>query len=250
VRSPLRRGHASHNGRRRLDLTKQQWVVAFLIGTATVLAALFGWRAAAIGSTAAFDDRQSISETITMEQQRIDVGIRVDGDSREYARYLTDYGVAAELDNQAAALQAGGNAAAAESDRREARLLRATSTARAVDAGLFGRYSIQDDLRRPSASPRSFNVDQRTKALAVEISTGLGSPGKLDPGRWADQAERIRDRIQGLAAWSLALVGALLLFTVGQVNSDRRVLFYAFMGVGLVLLLVGGVGGFATDFNA
>ena len=246
----LRLRPSSSGGRPRLDLSAQQWVVAFLIGTATVLAALFGWRGAAIGSTAAFDDRQSISETISVQRQQIDVGIAAGGDMREYTRYLADYGIAAELDNQAAALAAAGRTAAAAGDRREADTLRATATARAADAGVFGRFSIQDDLRRPSARPRPFSIQQRSKALAVELSTGLDSPGTLNPDGWARQAEAIRDRIQGLSAWSVALLAALLLFTVGQVNTDRRAVFYTFMGVGIVVLLVGAIGGFTVDFFA
>jgi hypothetical protein len=93
-------------------------------------------------------------------------------------------------------------------------------------------------------------VDDRTKALAVELSTGLGSPGQLDPGGWADRAERIRERIQGLSAWSLVLLAALLMFTVGQVNTERRAVFYTFMGIGVVVLLVGAIGGFSVDFFA
>ena len=248
--SRLRRRSSPDESRLGLDLTAQQWVVAFLIGTATVLSALFGWRAAAIGSTAAFDDRQSISETITVQRQQIEVGIAVDDDSREYTRYLADYGIAAELENQAAALDANGRTAAGTGNRREARLLRATATARAADAGVFGRFGIQDDLRRPSARPLPFSVDDRARALAVELSTGLGSPGQLNPGGWADQAERIRERIQGLSAWSLVLLAALLMFTVGQVNTERRAVFYTFMAVGVVVLLVGAIGGFTVDFFA
>jgi hypothetical protein len=224
--------------------------VASLIGTATVLAALFGWRAAAIGSTAAFDDRQSISETVTTEQQRIDVGLGVDADGREYARYLSDYGVAAELENQASSLEANGHAAAAAGYRDEAATLRLAATRRAVDAGVFGRYSIQDDLRRPGPTPRPFNVDERATALQVGLATAIDSPGPLDPDDWADQAQAIRDRILGLAGWSLVLVWALLLFTVGQVNASRRAVFYTAMSIGVVVLLVGAIGGFATDFHA
>ncbi len=245
------RGRPSRDGgRHRLDLTAQQWVVAFLIGTATVLAALFGWRAAAIGSTAAYDDRQSISETIAVQQQKLDVGIAAGDDSLAYTRYLVDYGVAAELENQATALEAAGKDAAAAANRVQARQLRAAATSRAVATGVFGRFSIQDDLRRPSARPRPFNVNARAKALAVEFSTDITSSGALDPGSWADQAKGIRERIQGLAAWSLVLLGALLLFTIGQVNTSRRAVFYAFMGLGVVALLVGAIGGFAVDFYA
>ena len=113
---------------------------------------------------------------------------------------------------------------------------------------MFGRFSIQDDLRRPSARPRPFSIEKRSKALAVELSTGLDSPGRLNPDGWARHAEAIRDRIQGLSAWAVALLAALLLFTVGQVNTDRRAVFYTFMGIGIVVLLVGAIGGFTVDF--
>ena len=48
-----------------------KWAIAFLIGLATVTAASFTWRAAQIGSTAAYDDRQSISETVRSEQGEV-----------------------------------------------------------------------------------------------------------------------------------------------------------------------------------
>jgi hypothetical protein len=71
---------------------------AFLIGMATLTTTGFSWRAVQIGSTAAFDDRQSISETVRVAQQTIERTIAVAGDAREYARYRADYGVAAALD--------------------------------------------------------------------------------------------------------------------------------------------------------
>ena len=224
--------------------------MVLLIGLATVLAAVFGWRAAAIGSTAAFDDRQSISETIKVEQEQIGIGIAVAGDAREYNRYLGDYAVAAELDNQAAALAAAGNGTIAAGNRREAEDLRRTATRRAADAGVFGPFSIQDDLRAPAATPRPFDIDERATAREAALVSSFDSPGTLDPDGWAASSEAIRDRMVGLAGWSLVLLTAVLFFTVGQVNSDRRPVFYVFMAAGLVALLVGGVGGFTTDFTA
>jgi len=250
VLSRIRTRPSADGTRRRLNLTTQQWVIAFLIGAATVVAALFGWRAAAIGSTAAYDDRQSISETIKVEQQRIDIGIAVVGDTREHTRYLADYAAAAELDNQAAALAAAGRGAAAASNRTESRLLRETATRRAVDAGVFGRFSVQDDLRRPTATPRPFSLEERAATRRADVSTGLDSPGKLDPDNWADEAEGIRDRIQGLSVWSLLLLVAVLLFTVAQANSHRRPAFYSFLVLGVVVLLVGAVSGFTIHFPA
>lgn len=234
----------------RLDLTAQQWVVALLIGAATVFAAAFGWRAAQIGSTAAFDDRQSISETLAAERQRIDVGAAAGNDSRDYARYLAGYATAAELDNQADALEEAGSDSAASDARREARLLRRASTERAADAGVFGRFSIADDLEQPTATPRAFDLEDRIEARTVEAETGIDSPGQLDPDGWAQDAEGIRDRINGLAVWALIMLVAVLLFTIGEANSERRRAFYAAIGLGIVVLLFGAIGGLATDFFA
>jgi hypothetical protein len=222
--------------------------MAFLIGTATVIAAIFGWRAAAIGSTAAYDDRQSISETVRVEEQRIEIGIAVVGDTREHTRYLADYAAAAELENQAAALAAAGEDLAAEENRAEARALRATATEQAVEAGVFGRFSVQDDLRQPTATPRPFSLEQRAATRTAEATTTLGSPGRLDPGGWAESAEGIRDRIQGLAVWTFVLLVSVLLFTLAQASTRRRPAFYALLGTGVVVLLVGVVGGFAVHF--
>jgi hypothetical protein len=52
---------------RGVSTSRIKWLTAFLIGIATVTAAAFSWRAAQIGSTAAFDDRQSISETVRVD---------------------------------------------------------------------------------------------------------------------------------------------------------------------------------------
>ena len=233
-----------------LDLTAQQWVVAFFIGAATVLAAGFGWRAAAIGSTAAFDDRQSISETLAAERQTIDVGLGAADDTRDYTGYLADYAVAAELDNQADALKDAGSNAAASDAGREAQLLRRASTQGAADAGVFGRFSIAGDLEQPSPTPRTFSLEDRVEARTVEAATEIDSPGQLDPDRWAQDAEGIRDRINGLAVWGLVMLLAVLLFTIGEANSARRPVFYTAMALGLVFLFAGGVGGLTADFFA
>ena len=234
----------------KLDLTAQQWVVAFLIGLATIFAAGYGWRAAAIGSTAAFDDRQSISESITSEQQEMDVGLAVSNDTRGYTRYLINYAAAAELDNQADGLEKSGQNAAATNARKEAQLLRRASTERAADSGVFGRATIEDDLNQPSATPRPYSFEDQLRARTAEEQTGIDSPGKLNPNHWAQAAEGIRDRINGLAVWTLIMLSAVLLFTIAEANSVRRPVFYSAITIGALVLIVGAVGGLTTDFFA
>ena len=235
---------------RGLDLTAQQWVVAFLIGLATISAAGFGWRAAAIGSTAAFDDRQSISETIAVEQERMDVGLAVSGDTRNYTRYLSDYAIAAELENQARGLERAGDGAAAGAARQEARTLRRVATERAADAGVFGQSTIADDLSRPSPTPRPFSYEERLRARTAEEQTGVDSPGRLNPDQWARESEQIRDRINGLAVWSLVVLLAILIFTIAEANSARRRVFYGAMAFGVIILVAGATAGLTVDFFA
>lgn len=223
------------------------WAIAFLIGLATVTATGFGWRAAQIGSTAAFDDRQSISETIRVEQQEVQRTITLAADVREYARYRADYRVAAALDARAARLAARGAAAEARAERADATAVREGATRRAAAAGVFGRFTIADDLLRPTPRPRSFDVRTAARALAADQATALDSPGALDPGRWARAAEAIRDRTRRLSGWALVVLVAVLLYTVAEVSQRRRRM-YAFAGGGLVIYLVGLVGGLATVF--
>jgi hypothetical protein len=246
----VRKGDSGDRGDRapRLQLTAQQWVIAFLIGLATVFAAAYGWRAAAIGSTAAYDDRQSISETIASEQETIDIALAVGNDTREYAAYLANYALAAELENQAAALGRTGDDAAADDALRQAGFLRRSATERAADAGVFGRASIADDLAQPGPTPRPFSFKDQLEARTAEQQTSLDSPGKLNPGVWAAEAEAIRDRINGLAVWALVMLAAVLMFTIAEANSSRRRVFYAAGSLGIIVMVVGIVGGLTTDF--
>lgn len=246
VRRFFKRG--TTEGEEEGGLTAQQWVVVLLIGLPAVLAATFGWRAAAIGSTAAFDDRQSISESIKVEQRDIEVSLATAQDAAEYTRYLGDYALAAELDNQAEALQGSGDAEAAADAREEADALRVNATQRAADNGVFGPFSISEDLREPSTLPRPFNIDEQAKAIATAEATSFDSAGRLDPQVWADEAEAIRDRIEGLAVWIFILLCAVLFMTIAQVNSDRRPVFYGFAALGAAALLAGAVSGFIVDF--
>lgn len=247
VRKWFKRGQDGEEG---LKLTAQQWVVVLFIGLASVLAAFFGWRAAAIGSTAAYDDRQSISESIKVEQRDIDIALATAQDAAEYVRYLGDYALAGELDNQAGAVAEAGDSEAAARGRREADALRRNATERAADNGVFGTFSITSDLRQPGPLPRPFNFQEQLEANAIAEATAFDSTGDLNPQVWADDAEAIRDRIEGLSLWSFILLLAVLMMTIAQVNSDRRAVFYTFVALGGVALLVGAVLGFTVDFFA
>jgi hypothetical protein len=222
-------------------------VVAFLIGLASVTAAGFGWRAAQIGSTAAYDDRQSISETVVVEQVRIQTAVAVAAESQEYVRYRADYAVAAALDRQADRLDAGGAARLAAVSRGEAAALREGATRRAAAAGVFGRFTIGTALLAPSAKPRLFDYRARARALALEQATGLNSAASLDPAGWAAAAVHIRVRVNDLTRWAFLAVLAVLLYTVAEV-ATRPWIAWTALGGGLAVYLAAVVGALSTVF--
>jgi len=246
----MREDECDQNGRRDAAATgiRTRWAIAFLIGLATVTAAGYGWRAAQIGSTAAFDDRQSISETIAVEQARVERAVTLADQAREYVRYRADYVTAAALDRAADRLAASGAEREAAVSRAEARQLRLGATRRAAEAGVFGRATIGADQLTPTATPRLFDYRARGRALEIEASASIDSPANLDPDRWATEAVAIRDRVSGLTRWAFLMLAAVLLYTVAEVATTRRRVTYALAGVGLATYAIGLVGGLSTYF--
>jgi hypothetical protein len=212
-----------------------RWGILFLVGVASVTATAFGWRAAEIGSSAAFDDRQSISETVRVEQESVERTLAVAAQEREYGRYRADYAVAASLDR--------------EGRRTEAASLRRGATRRAAALGVFGPFSIGDDILRPRRTPRPFDPASRASALAAEESTALDSPAALEPDRWAAAASAIRVRVNGLTRWALVVLLSVPLYTVAEMARRRRTM-YGFGAAGLVVYMVGLIGGLTSVFWA
>jgi hypothetical protein len=212
-----------------------------------VTAAGFAWRAAQIGSTAAYDDRQSIADTVSVQQAATERAVEVASQAREYVRYRSDYATAAALDREAKALAAAGDARLAAVSRGEAAGLREGATRRAAAAGVFGSFTIGTDLLKPTPTPRPFDFRARAKALAAEQSAGLDSPASLDPGRWARAASDIRVRMNRLTRWAFLVVVAVLLYTAAEVT-DRRLLTYLLLAGGIAFYLAGLVGGLSMAF--
>jgi hypothetical protein len=220
---------ASPAGRRRgLNRT---WTVAFLIGLATVTATGFGWRAAQIASTAAFDDRQSIGETVRVEQAAVQRTVALETATRAYARYRADYARAATL--------GGGQAVA----------VRRAALRRAVRAGTFTPSAVSGDLVHPPAAPRPLDLAGRERALIAQQATALDAPAALNPDRWAREADAIRVRINGLTHWAFVALLAVPLFTLAQL-STRTKMVVSFVAAGLAVYLTGLVAGLATQFWA
>ncbi|WCB95177.1 hypothetical protein DSM104299_03920 [Baekduia alba] len=209
----------------------RRWTVAFLIGLATVTATGFGWRAAQIGSTAAFDDRQAVGETVRVEQAAVQRTVALQAAARAYDRYRADFARAATLRG------AGGDA------------VRRAATRRAVDAGAFDAFAVSGDLLRPPRRPRPLDLDERERALIAQQSTALDAPAALDPDRWAREADAIRVRVNGLTRWAFVALLAVPLYTLAQLSTRRRmVVAAAAAGVGVYLTAL--IAGLATYFWA
>jgi hypothetical protein len=223
-------GHLASPARRRRGLNRA-WTTAFLIGLATVTATGFGWRAAQIGSTAAFDDRQSIGETVRVEQAAVQRAVALETAVRGYARYRADYARAASLgDAQAGAV-------------------RRAAIRRAVDAGAFDAFAVSGDLLAPPRAPRPLDLAQRERSLVAEQSTALDAPAALNPDRWAREADAIRVRVNGLTRWAFLALLAVPLYTLAQLSTRRRTAV-ALTAAGVVVYLTALVGGLATHFWA
>ena len=218
--------------------TRLRWAIAFLIGLATVTAAGLGWRVAQIGSTAAYDDRQSIGETVRVQQARVERAVTVAAQAREYVRYRADYATAAALDREARQLAAHGAGRFAAVSRGQATALRLGATRRAAQAGVFGSFTIGTDLLQPKAQPRPFDYRARARELAADMSTGLDSPANLDPDHWARAAEHIRTRMRGLTRWAFLLLLAVFCYTAAEVATRPRVV-YVLLGCGLAIYVAG-----------
>jgi len=223
-------GPAAPPAHRRRGLNRA-WTVAFLIGLATVTATGFGWRAAQIGSTAAYDDRQSIGETVRVEQATVERSVALETIARAYARYRADYARAASLRGA----QAGA--------------VRRAALRRAAGAGVFDTFAISTDLLHPRRAPRPLDLAERERTLVAQQSTALDAPAALDPDRWAHAADAIRVRTNGLTRCAFVALLAVPLYTLAQLAA-RRSWAVALAVAGLVVYLTGLVAGLATYFWA
>jgi hypothetical protein len=184
-----------------------------------------------------------------VEQATLSRAVAVAADAREYVRYRADYATAAALDREAARLSAADAPRAAAVSRAEAAALREGATRRAVAAGVFGRSTLGSDLLHPTSKPRAFDYREHARALAEEESTGLDSPAHFNPEKWASAANDIRSRVRSLARWAFLMLVAVLLYTIAEVTTPRRIVYVLIAG-GLAVYVTGVVIGLSTAFFA
>jgi hypothetical protein len=200
---------------------RPKWLVALLIGLVTVTAGFFTWRAGQLGSSAAFEDRTSVGQTIKSEEQDIEATLGAVDDTVAYVTYVTDFAEAASLDDLAAELEAEGRSSLAATYRADATEIRQAASAAAVAAGVFGRQTVLAAEVADSTDPLPFDFDTQRARLKAELATGLRSPGPLDPDRWAAQADDTRRRVRGLRLAALVLIVGVAGLTVAELGRRR-----------------------------
>ena len=205
-----------------MTVENQKRLLALLLGIVTVGAGLFSWRAGQLSSTAAFDDRQSIGQTIKQEQQNVEVALVGAVDAVSYVRYVADYAEAATLADDAQRLVDAGERDLAQMRAKQADDLRRSATVGAATVGVFGAPAVFGDILEPQPQPRPFDLPQHLDAIRAEISTDIRSPVGLNPDQWAQDAEDLRTRMRGLRLAVLLMVVGAAALTVAQVAVHRR----------------------------
>ena len=223
------------------------WLVPLLIGVVTVTAGLFTWRAGQLGSSAAFEDRQSVGQTIQQQEQRVEVSLGAVNDAVAYVRYVADFAEAAALDDIATELTEQQQDTFATTFSDDADTLRVSATELAAASGVFGQQTLLAEIVRLSDQPQPFDIDDQIASLEAQATTGIASAGQLDPQRWADQADDTRDRVRALRLATLLLLVAVVAYTVAQL-AEHRPTRWAGFAVGSAFFSVVTVTTIATVF--
>jgi hypothetical protein len=224
------------NSRRRVP----RWGLPLLIGLVTITAGVVTWRAGQLGSSAAFEDRQSVGQTITQQEQRTEAGLATVNDAVGYVDYAAAFAEAAAAEDLADEAAAQGNTEVAETLRSAAARLRRTASGKARAVGVFGSESLLRQVVANSTDPIPFDLEEQLAARQAEASTGITSPGTLDPDGWADRADATRTRVRALRLAAALLLMSAVAFTVAQLATGRGVRRVAVvLGSGIYLLIVG-----------
>ncbi len=223
------------------------WIVPLLIGLVTITAGVFTWRAGQLGSSAAYQDRQSVSQTITQQQQDTEAGLKTVNDAVNYIGYAADFAQAAAVDDLAQEADDQGEANAAQDLRTQAQELRDSASAEVVAVGVFGTQQVLTQSATDPTMPIPFSTQEQLLTNSADVSTGITSPGVLDPNGWAAKADDTRERVRGLRLYAFFLVGAAVAYTIAELAPRRWVRRIGF-GVGSVVYAFVAITGFITVF--
>lgn len=197
--------------------TRLRVVIASLIATTSLVAAIGAWRASVASSASGDADRKGFDDSVA--RARVEAGIRAN-----LAGIVLDYGRARSYGAQAKEIRRQARGAAPQDRTRLLALAEAADRLQKV-----ARDSIDPDALRPNGTlslGRKFQLDLRLQ----ESTNDLDAKPEFHK---SDQLSTKSERLVGLTA---LLVGAALFFTLAQVSRRRVYLVYLFTGV--VVLVV------------
>lgn len=219
--------------------TLPAWLVPALIGLVTITAGLLTWRAGQLGSSAAYEDRQSVGQTITQQKQVTEAGLRTTAQASGYVSYVADLAQAEALADLAAEASEQGHPDVATALEEQARRVVESADQLAEAKGVLSeqeilRSELSDEGR--TVAP-GFDVQERFEALETEAATGIASPGVLDPDAWASRADGTRAQVLALRHATVFMLMAVAAYTVAEL-ARRRATRLAGFAVGGVIYLV------------
>ncbi len=214
-----------------------------LIGLVTITAGLLTWRAGQLGSSAAYEDRQAVGQTITQQREVTEAGLATTAQASAYVTYVADLAQAAALRDLATeATEQGRDDVAADLEEQAQRTV-STAAELAEAQGVFG----QQELLRSEVSggddktgAMGFDIQQRFESLKAQAATGVTSPGVLDPDEWATRADQTRARVLTLRHATVFMLIAAAGYTVAELARHRatRLTGFAIGGVVYVVTLI------------
>ena len=204
------------------EFWRPRWLVPLLLGLVSITAGVVTWRAGQLGSTAAFEDRTAVGQTILAEEQAIEATLGAVDDAVTYVGYVADFAEATALDDLADEVEEQGVQETPRVLRIAAEENRSVATREAAAAGVFGRQTILRQTASGTEEPLPFDITEQRDKLLAEAASGVTAPGVLDPDKWAAAADDTRDRVRGLRFASLLLIGAVAALTVAQLSRDRN----------------------------
>lgn len=196
---------------RRID---QKLVIAVLIGLVSVTGAVMTWRSSQLGEKAVDRDRQAIAETVLQEQSNANVETQLRDEQQAFAQYKQQLTNANLLEAEARQLEAAGATVDAARARDQAGEQREVAN-NLASLTFSTAYVVFDDA---SGLPKDFLIDQRRSDLRQNDSQAA----KVNPDQTVAQAVEFRQRSQRLEGWTIPLVLAVLLLTLGTITKRTQ----------------------------
>jgi hypothetical protein len=215
-----------------------RWLVPLLIGLVTITAGVVTWRAGQLASSAAFEDRQSVGQTIKQQQQLTEAGLSTVNAGVAYVEYVAAFAEATALDDLADESESQGDTELASDLRTQADETRLTASAKARAVGVFGTESLLTQVVTDSKEPLPFDIQEQLTSRRAELSTGITSPGVLDPDAWAAKADDTRTQVRALRLAAVLLLFGAVAYTVAELTPSARTRRVGFLAGSAIYAIV------------